>query len=37
MTSYIEFVEELYKRGIISKEVYEKILGKYEEGKLWFY
>ena len=33
MNSYLEFVEQLFIRGIISKETYEKAL---KEGKQWF-
>ena len=28
MTKYIEFIERMYEKGIISKDVYEKALCK---------
>lgn len=28
MTKYIEFIEKMYEKGIISKEVYEKAISK---------
>ena len=33
MNSYLEFVEQLYLRGVISEETYKKAL---KEGKHWF-
>lgn len=34
---YLKFVEELFKRGVISEEIYLKTLEEKKEGKKWFY
>ena len=34
---YLKFVEELFKRGVISEEVYLKTIKEMKEVKKWFY
>ena len=34
---YLKFVKELFKRGVISEEIYLKTLEEKKEGKKWFY
>lgn len=35
--NYLKFVEELFKRGVISEEVYLKTIKETKEVKKWFY
>lgn len=34
---YLKFVEELFKRGVISEEIYLKTIKEKKEVKKWFY
>ena len=34
---YLKFVEELFKRGVISEEIYLKTIKENKEVKKWFY
>ncbi len=34
---YLKFVEELFKRGVISEEIYLKTIKGKKEVKKWFY